>query len=156
MYEDRNEIKLQKSEEMIVLAVEMYEAIGMFVKLFDKLLRRERIDNYSIIVCESKFADFGEFLKKEKRRSDVLVSIEAKRGLYALICPQTEADGDYYFFKRLSDELYRAHSEEIRAAVLSVSAGLDDIWDCIIDIMDAYIELKFDDKIQDIVLKTRR
>ena len=33
MYEDRNEIKLQKSEEMIVLAVEMYEAIGMFVKL---------------------------------------------------------------------------------------------------------------------------
>jgi hypothetical protein len=146
-------VKLENNEDMMILAIKIHKAVKAPVKLFNELLKKERINNYSIILTESEFPDYGNFLKKQKRRSDMLVDIDPEKRLYGFICPETEANGGYYFFKRLSDELYRKEEYEIKATVLSVARVEDDIWNSVIEVIDAYIELKFNDKPQDIVLK---
>ena len=152
---DRSSVRLDNDERAMYLAVKLYEEAGRFLSLFDKMLEKGAIESYSLILTMSNYEDFGNFLDKKKRRSDLLLEVDKENNIYALICSETEVGGGYYFYKRLSGDLYRNTEEEIFASVLSVEAKVPDIWELVYDVTAPFIELSFNDfKPQDIVLNT--
>ncbi len=150
---DRSSIRLDNDERAMYLAVKLYDEAEKFLSLFDKMLKKGIIESYSLILTMSNYEDFGNFLDKKKRRSDLLLEIDKESNIYALICSETEVGGGYYFYKRLSDDIYRNIGEEITASVLSVEAKVPDVWELVYDVTAPFIELNFNDlKPQDIVL----
>lgn len=149
---DRSTIRLDNDEVSMNLAIKLYRSSGDFLKLFDNMLKREVIESYSLILAHSKYDDLGEFIRKRKRRSDLLLEIDRDRNIYALVCSETEAGGGFYFCKRLSDALYREYEYEILASVLSIEKSILDIWDLIYDVSEPFVELLFNNKPVDIIL----
>ena len=62
--------------------------------------------------------------------------------------------GGYYFFKRLSDELYRKTEFDIKSSVLSVQNTTDDIWELTYMICEPFIKVYKNSLPQDVILNT--
>ncbi len=154
---DRSIIKLYNNENSMKLAVKFYNEAGEFLELFNKFLQKGDIESYSIILAMSKYNEFGDFIAKKKRKSDLLIEIDKEYNIYALICSETEVGGGYYFYKRLSLDLYQHTEKDIKASILSVETELDDIWEVIYDVTAPFIELGFNNlQSQDIILNRFR
>ena len=150
---DRSSVRLDNNEKAMQLAVKVYEKTYNYLKLFDTMLQKGVVESYSLILVMSKYSDLGNFLRKKKRRSDLLIEIDDESQIHTLICSETEVGGGFYFYKRLSDELYRKEEYEMIASVLSIESPINDIWEIIYDVTSPFIELGFNGhQPQDIVL----
>ena len=145
-------VLLNNDEESIFIAVNFYEKSKNIINLFNKMLEKKDIDSYTIVLTISKYEEFGNYLKKHKRRSDLLLEIDSTENIYALICPETEVEGGYFFFKRLSEELYKKTEFDIKSSVLSVQNITDDIWELTYRICEPFIRVSKNRLYQDVLL----
>lgn len=151
--DDRKRVRLYNNENAMNIAVKLYDKSDKFLSLFNKILQKGDIKSYSIILTVSKYEEFKDFLANNKRRSDLLLEIDKEQNIYALICPDTELEGSFYFYKRISEKLYKISEYNMFASVLSLDCIVSDKWELIYNVTKPFIGIVFnDDNLQDIVL----
>jgi len=92
------------NEEEINLALEINEKLTPIVDMLSYLLSVKET-KFNIILLTANYDKLEEYLRDNKRGSDVLKEIDSKQNVYAIVCQETEVDGGYMFAKRLMKNL---------------------------------------------------
>ncbi|WP_457602819.1 hypothetical protein [Nitratifractor sp.] len=112
--------------------------------LFYHMLKTARLQSFSVILLQSDMENFADFLKKNKRKTDVLYEVEGEDDLYVLLCQETQVDGGFYFMKRLAQIIEEAKMPLFRAAIIGVENTRYEIEELLFFIVDTYLKLDED------------
>ncbi len=130
--------KLYK-ENNLKFALKFYKKSGLALDIIYRMLSTRRIRSFSVIVVQSKYNNFHSFLKENKRQTDLLVKIDKKEGIYALLCQETKVDGGYFFMKRLLD---KDKQIDMRMSIVGIESAKYDIKDILFIILDSFLKVK--------------
>ena len=143
----KNEREIIYEEELFKMGIRLYECLEIPLDIIYHLLRNKRIRSFSAMVIQSDFEEFGTFLEETKRKTDYLFPIDEKKGVYAMLCQETQVDGGFYFIKRLDKHLKDSRQEhEIRAAIVGVESTHYSVRDLIFFVLDTYIKVLNDEE----------
>ena len=147
------------STEEIRWGIGIHSKIFSTVKVMLYMMKHKWINNFSVIMVNSKMDDFGKFLKANKRTSDILVEIHKSKNIYILVCEETEVDGSYYFINRLSKEADNTKHPEgyghtINALALSVESDKYETEDIVFKLIDVFHKFKSNEAKSNIIYKT--
>jgi hypothetical protein len=88
------------NEDEINLALEINEKLTPIVDMLSYMLSVKET-KFNIILLTANYDKLEEYLRDNKRDSDILKEINSKQNIYAIVCQETEVDGGYMFAKRL-------------------------------------------------------
>jgi len=94
----RKNIAFNESE--INLALNINKKLNPIVDMLSYMLSIKETP-FNIILLTANYDNLEEYLRKNKRDSDILKEIDRKQNVFAIICQETEIDGGYMFAKRL-------------------------------------------------------
>ncbi len=109
--------------------------------LFYHMLKTGRLQSFSVILLRSESKDFAEFLRVNKRKTDVLYGVEGEDNLYVLLCQETQVDGGFYFMKRLAKVLEEGEKPPFKAVIIGVENTRYEIEELLFFIVDTYLKL---------------
>jgi len=101
---ERKSEKADYTEENIELGMEIYNKIKDKVD-FMLHIQKMRPFKFSLILIETNKENFDEYLNKMKRETDIKVNINEDKGLYMIICQETDVYGGHQFLERLFKNL---------------------------------------------------
>jgi hypothetical protein len=131
---------LEYDDRAMLLGVELYQRSEVLLELLYHLMKSKKLHSFSAILIRSEMEDFGEFLRKHKRKTDLLYEIRAEEGIFALFCQETQVDGGYYFIRRLTGLMEPATVEELRAAIIGVERTSYPVKSLIFIMLDNFIK----------------
>jgi hypothetical protein len=138
----------------LMLGINLYEKTESIIEVLYHLMKYGRLKSFSVILTHSPMDNFGDFLEKEKRDTDILIEVDAGKNVYALLCQETQVDGGYYFVRRLTQASQKFEKNKIIATVTALESIRYDIKDVIFIILDSYLKLLEGDGKHDIVYRT--
>jgi len=138
----------------LMLGINLYEKTDSIIEVLYHLMKYGRLKSFSVILTHSPMDNFGDFLEKEKRDTDILIEVDAGKNVYALLCQETQVDGGYYFVRRLTQASQKFEKNKIIATVTALESIRYDIKDVIFIILDSYLKLLEGDGKHDIVYRT--
>ena len=138
----------------LMLGINLYEKTESIIEVLYHLMKYGRLKSFSVILTHSPMDNFGDFLEKEKRDTDILIEVDAGKNVYALLCQETQVDGGYYFVRRLTQAPQKFEKNKIIATVTALESIRYDIKDVIFIILDSYLKLLEGDGKHDIVYRT--
>lgn len=148
--------KVIYDEDIFRMGIELYESVDVPLDIIYHLLKNKKIDGFSIILFQSDFEDFENFLKKTKRKTDFLLPVDREKQIYVMLCQETQVDGGFYFVKRLDREMQSLEEgREILAAIVGVESTRYSVRDLLFIILDTYLKV-LNDKENSIVFRTVR
>ncbi len=92
------------NEEEINLALEINEKLTPIVDMLSYLLSVKET-KFNIILLTANYDKLEEYLRDNKRGSDILKEVYKEKNIYAIVCQETEIEGGYMFAKRLMKNL---------------------------------------------------
>jgi len=122
------------------LGVEFYRHSEVPMRLLYHLMKGRRLHSFSAIMLQSKMKEFGNFVQKHKRKTDLLYEVSPEEGIYALLCQETQVDGGYYFMQRLQGLMHEGGSGLV-AAIVGVESTVYPIQDLIFIVLDDFVDL---------------
>jgi hypothetical protein len=129
-------------EQTLNIGIKLYKMGEPPLELLYHLLSSRRLTSFSIIVIQTFIEDFGSFLKKNKRKTDLLFNLNPKKGIYALVCQETQVDGGFYFLRRLTGMINREKAKDIRACIVGVESTRYPVRDLLFIVMDAFVKVR--------------
>jgi len=131
---------LEYDDRSMRLGVELYRQSEILMELLYHLMKSKRLHSFSAILVQSRAEGFAEFLRKHKRRTDLLYEIEGCEGVYALFCQETQVDGGFYFIRRLTGLMDPETVEELRVGIVGVESTNYPLKDLIFIMLDTFIK----------------
>ncbi|WP_456430064.1 hypothetical protein [Nitratifractor sp.] len=113
-------------------------------ELFYHMLKIGRLQSFSVILLRAESEDFTEFLRRNKRKTDVLYEVEGEDDLHVVLCQETQVDGGFYFMKRLAKILEKQEMPSFRAVIVGVENTRYKIEELLFFIVDTYLKLDED------------
>ena len=136
---DKEEFELEYTDEMLHLAISYYQKTEIAIDFLYHLVKSHKLKVFTSIILKSNYADFGSFLQKNKRKTDILFLIGEEQNTYALLCQETKVDGGVYFMKRLENELHKIEKKaEINASVVAIESSKYAIRDLLFIVFDNF------------------
>jgi len=130
-------------EQTLKIGIKLYEKGELPLELLYHLLSSRRLHSFSIIVIQTIMEDFGTFLKKHKRKTDLLFKLNMEKGVYALFCQETQVDGGYYFLRRLMGMIEKEEkTSDIRACIIGVESIRYPIHDLLFIVLDGFVKVR--------------
>ncbi len=122
-------------------------------------MKNKLINNFSVIIVNSKMKNFGILLKEHKRITDIFIEINKSRNIYILVGEKTEIDGSYYFIKRLpkesnSGKYLKTNEHVICTLVISVKSVKFNTEDIVVRLIDIFHKFKNNELKGNIVYKS--
>ena len=148
--------KLEYDDKAMELGVRFYKESEIPLDLLYHLMKSHRLRSFSAIMLHSDMENFGEFLKKEKRKTDLLYEINAEKNIYALFCQETQVDGGFYFIKRLANLMGERGVNDIRAAIIGIESTKYPVKDLMFIILDTFIRASAPEAEEKIIFRTVR
>jgi hypothetical protein len=127
-------------ENIMRIAIALYKKSEITVEILYHLIMTKRIDSFSAIIVNSKMEDFGDFLKEQKRKTDLLFELDSINNVYGMFCQETQVDGGFYFMRRLQQH-EKLINNKIYASIVGVETTHYPHKDLIFIILDSYIKL---------------
>ena len=138
-YKDKRDLDFE--EDILNLGVSIHQKGLIPLKIIQKLLRKKKIEVFSLIILRSDYKEFGEFIRGRKRKADYLFCLNEDKQVYAVICQETDAQDGFLFMQRLERELQSLVSYlKIQAGIVSVSNSIYSLEDLIFSTLENYIK----------------
>ena len=129
------------SEKELLLGLNMIDRLEKITDMMLYFLDRQHIKFTYILMCASD-ENFESFLREEKRDTDILVPIDEKQTLYAIVCQETDIEGGYRFAERIIRLLdIEKHHECLHCSVLTVSSTHYSTQQIIFHLLESYLAL---------------
>jgi len=97
---------------------------------------------FTYILISADDENFESFLHEEKRDTDILIPIDEKQILYAIVCQETDIEGGYRFAERIIRLLdIEKHRECIYCSVLTVSSARYSTQQIVFRLLESYLAL---------------
>jgi hypothetical protein len=132
--------KLIYDENIMRIGIVLYKKSEITIEILYHLMKTKRIDSFSAIIVNSKMKDFGKFLRKQKRKTDLLFELDPLNNIYGMFCQETQVDGGFYFMRRLQDHPM-LEKDRLYAAIVGVESTSYPYKDLLFIILDTYIRL---------------
>ena len=138
---ENENIQLRYTEEMLHLGINLYKKSEIAVDILYHLLKSRKLKAFTAIMLRSDYPDFGAFLRKHKRKTDFLFSIDEEQNVYAILCQETKVDGGVYFMRRLEREMLALDENAMmQVSVVAVESSKYSIRDLLFIVLDNYIK----------------
>ncbi|WP_456431861.1 hypothetical protein [Nitratifractor sp.] len=135
-------VKLEYDEDILNLGIVLYEKAMIPLEIIYNLLKERRIYGFSVILVRGQEKGCGEFIRKKKRKTDYLVTIDEDRNIHCLLCQETKVDGGYHFIKRLNRELEQADKiAAIQAGILAIEGGHYSVKNLLLLALDTFVKI---------------
>ncbi|MEA3491139.1 MAG: hypothetical protein U9R27_04490 [Campylobacterota bacterium] len=134
---DKNRGRIGYDEEQLLLGIDMVDKLKTITEMMLYFLDQRQI-KFTYILIRSDSDDFEAFLKEEKRDTDVLISL-AEKGLFVIVCQETDIEGGYRFAERLVRHLnMRDNAKSLSCNVMTVSTTYYSVQHIIFRLLDSY------------------
>ena len=132
---------IEYSEKELLLGLKIMDRLEKVTDMMLYFLDRQHIKFTYILICAAD-EDFETFLQEEKRDTDILVPIDEKQTLYAIVCQETDIEGGYRFAERLIRSLNVERRREcVDCTVLTVSSTRYSTQQIIFRLLESYLAL---------------
>ncbi len=132
------------NEQQLLQGIDMMDKLERITEMMLYFLDKHRI-KFTYMLMRSDYENFATFLTKQKRDTDLLIPL-AEKGLFAIICQETDIEGGYKFADRLIRLLSMEESAEcLSCNVMTVSTTHYDTQHVILRLMDSYHMLSLED-----------
>lgn len=148
--------KLEYDDKAMKLGIEFYKRSEIPLDLLYHLMKSKRLHSFSAIMLRSDMENFGSFLRKEKRKTDLLYEIDPEENIYALFCQETQVDGGFYFIKRLTGLIESKGGDDIHAAIVGVESTQYPVKDLMFIILDTFIRATSLETKENIIYRTAK
>jgi len=101
--------------------IKLLGAIEHGVNLMHYLIENNREKAYVLALISAEKVDLPAAIQQQKRKTDILLEVDAEKNLYALLCQGTQVDGGYYFIRRLVDALQETGASNIYCSELEIT-----------------------------------
>jgi len=129
------------NEKELLLGLKMIDRLEKVTDMMLYFLDRQHIKFTYILICAAD-EDFESFLREEKRDTDILIPIDEKQTLYAIVCQETDIEGGYRFAERIIRLLdIEKHHECLHCSVLTVSSTHYSTQQIIFHLLESYLAL---------------
>jgi len=152
----------RKSDEIVLydevifkLGMKIFEQLNLPLEMIIHLLKIGKIHSFSAIVISADIGKLGDFLKKKKRKTDLLFPIDEEKEIYAMLCQETRVDGGFYFVERLKQLLDKEDGEKMIAGILGVESVHYVTRDLVFIMLDIYLQV-LGDRENNIAFRTVR
>jgi hypothetical protein len=132
--------KIIYDENIMRIAVVLYKKSEVIVEILYHLMMKKRIDSFSAIIVSSNMDNFEQFLKKQKRKTDLMFELDPVNNIYGMFCQETQVDGGFYFMRRLQQHK-KIGKDKIFASIVGVESTSYPYKDLLFVILDTYIKL---------------
>ena len=129
-------------EATLKLGLKFYAKSELPLEILYHLMSANRLHSFSIIVIQTVMKDFGSFLKKHKRKTDLLFKLDSAKGIYVLFCQETQVDGGFYFLQRLSAKIEEEGVSDVRASIVGVESTQYPIRDLMFIVLDSFVKVQ--------------
>ena len=126
-------------ERTLKIGIRLYEEGEIPLEFLYHLISARRLKSFSIIVIHSPTERFGEFLKANKRKTDLLFELDKESEVYAFFCQETKVEGGYMFLKRLI-RVGEKNYPDIRASIVGIESAKYPIRELIFIVLDGFIK----------------
>jgi hypothetical protein len=128
------------TEEELLLGLTMMEKLEKLTDMMRYFLEHKNI-KFTYLMMHVEDPDFESFINKQKRATDVLVPIEPEKGLYVIVCQETNIEGGYRFAERIIRELEVIREKRcISCNVLTVSTAHYTTQQVILYLLERYVD----------------
>ena len=111
------------TEDELLLGIHFIERLGKITDLLRYFLDKKSI-KFTYILMHVDDEAFEPFLREEKRATDILIPLDEKKLLYAVVCQETGIEGGYHFAERIIHLLEVVRQKKcISCNVMTVSAA---------------------------------
>ncbi|MEA3455822.1 MAG: hypothetical protein U9R26_04895 [Campylobacterota bacterium] len=129
------------TESELLLGLKMMDSLEKVTNMMSYFLDKQHIKFTYILICADD-ENFESFLRKEKRDTDLLIPIDKKQTLYAIVCQETDIEGGYRFAERIIRLLdISDHRECLHCSVLTVSSTRYSVQQIIFRLLESYLAL---------------
>ena len=146
--------RLQFNEREVQLVLTMLEKLERTIDLLYYLMERENGCPFVMVLVSAESFDIESLLKRQKRDVDLLYEIDRSENLYVVICRETKIDGGYRFAQRLMKDMSLDAAEHIYCISLDVRTSKYGIKEVILQLMEAYIEAKLQQREAEIIFRS--
>jgi len=146
--------KLEYDDKAMKLGIRFYKESEIPLDLLYHLMKSKRLNTFSAIMLRSNMKNFGEFLEREKRKTDLFYELESRENIYVLFCQETQVDGGFYFIKRLKKLIDTEGGDDIHAAIIGVESTKYPVKDLMFIILDTYIRATSLETEENIIYRT--
>jgi hypothetical protein len=108
------------------------------VEILYYLINSGRGGTFTVSLISASNIKLKKHISQKKRSTDILIKIEKKSGLYALICQDTEVDGGYYFMQRLVKTIHEQGGTDIYCAEVGIKNTDHKIQEIIFRLLNMY------------------
>ena len=147
-------VQWKYDDKAMELGVKFYRQSEIPLDLLYHLMRSHRLNSFSAILLHSDRVNFGEFLNKHKRKTDLLYELDGQENIYALFCQETQVDGGFYFIKRLQTLMENEGADDITAAIVGVESTVYPVKDLMFIILDTFIRARSKEEPESVIFKT--
>jgi len=146
--------KLRLNEDAIVLSLSILKKMEKPIELMYYLMEHEDEQTFVIMFISAKNVKLKKLLKKEKRDTDLLLTINKEDNLYALICQETKVDGAYNFSKRLMDSIHAKKGSEVYCTETEIRSTHYRVNEIIFKSVESYVSAKKDKRMNEIIFRS--
>lgn len=130
------------SEKELLLGMKIMERLERITDMMLYFLDKQHVKFTYILICADD-DNFESFLREEKRDTDLLIPIDEKQTLYAIVCQETDIEGGYRFAERIIRMLdISEHRECLYCSVLTVSSTHYSVQQIVFRLLESYLALK--------------
>ncbi|WP_292658230.1 hypothetical protein [Nitratifractor sp.] len=126
-------------ERTLKIGIRLYQEGELPLEFLYRLMSARRLKSFSIIVIHSPVEGFGEFLKQQKRKTDLLFELDKENEVYVFFCQETKVEGGYLFLKRLI-RTGQEEFPEIYASIVGIESTQYPIRDLVFIVLDGFVK----------------
>jgi len=126
-------------EFTLKLGIRLYQEGELPLEFLYRLMSSRRLRSFSVILIHSPIEGFGDYLKRQKRKTDLLFELDKEHEAYVFFCQETKVEGGYLFLKRLLRE-GKENYPEIYASIVGVENTRYPIRDLTFIVMDGFVK----------------
>jgi len=128
------------NEEELLLGITMMDKLEKITRMMLYFLDHKNI-KFTYILMQVDDDEFESFIRKQKRSTDILVPIDTKEKLYAIVCQETNIEGGYHFAERIIRFLEVEEGKRcLSCNVLTVSTSHLSTEQIILYLLERYVE----------------
>ena len=130
------------TENELLLGLRMMDKLEKITDMMLYFLDKQHVKFTYILMC-SEDKNFESFLREQKRDTDLLIPINEKQTLYAIVCQETDIEGGFVFAERIIRLLdIDEHCECPYPIVLTVSSTSHSPQQIIFHLLEGYLALR--------------
>ncbi len=124
-------------EQELLLGMDMMDKLERITEMMLYFLDKQKL-KFTYMLMRSDYENFDTFLKKQKRNTDVLIPL-LEKGLFVIVCQETDIEGGYKFSDRLIRLLDTEEGAEcLSCNVMTVSTTHYNAQHIIFKLLDSY------------------